>query len=178
MKNRYAPGFVLDYTIPSATTITAGQVVVVGALVGIAVNGGTTGDVIAVNLTGAYELAKASGEIAIGAKVYWDSTNTNVTTTATGNTFIGNAYKAAASGDATCYVVIGSLDSVGQAGVIAALGTTTNLTAIAASYADLAAARVSVNTLRTDVEARLDAIEAKVDALIAALKAANLMASS
>lgn len=53
---------------------------------------------------------------------------------------------------------------------IAALGTTANLTAIAGSYADLAAARASVNTLRTDAEARLDAIEAKLDALIAALK--------
>lgn len=61
------------------------------------------------------------------------------------------------------------------AAVIAALGTTSNLTAIAGSYADLAAARTSVNTLATETEARLDAIEAKVDALIAALKTANLM---
>lgn len=178
MKNRIAPGFVLDYTIPAATTITAGQIVVVGALIGVAVNGGTTGDVIAVNLTGAYELNKASGAIAIGAKVYWNSGNSNVTTTASGNTFIGNAYKAALSADATCFVVIGSLDSVGQAANVAALGTTTNLTAIAASYADLAAARTSVNTLKGEVETRLDNAEAKIDAVIAALIAANLMASS
>jgi len=61
---------------------------------------------------------------------------------------------------------------------ITALGTTTNLTAIAATYADLAAARTSVDTLKTDVEARLDVIEAKVDALIAALKTAGVMTSS
>lgn len=63
-----------------------------------------------------------------------------------------------------------------QGAIIAALGTTTNLTAIAATYADLAAARTSVNTLRTDVEARLDAIEAKVDVIIAALKTTGVIA--
>jgi len=51
------------------------------------------------------------------------------------------------------------------------LGTTTNLTAIAAVYADLAEARTSVNTLRTNTESRLDAIEAKLDAVINSLKA-------
>lgn len=178
MKNRYAQGVVLEYTIPSATTIASGDVIIVGALPGIALNGGTAGDVISVNITGVYELAKATGAVAIGAKVYWDSTNSNVTTTATGNGFIGNAYKAALEAATTCYVIIGAVDSVGQAAVVAALGTTTNLTAIAASYADLAAARTSVNTLRTDTEARLDAIDAKVDAVIASLKAASLMASS
>ena len=51
------------------------------------------------------------------------------------------------------------------------LGTTTNLTAIAAVYTDLAEARTSVNTLRTNTESRLDAIEAKLDAVINSLKA-------
>ena len=178
MKNKYAPGSVLDYTIPAATTIAAGDVVIMGVLPGIAVTGGTTGDMIAVEITGVFELAKATGAIAIGAKVYWDVSESNVTTTATDNTFIGNAYKAAVSGDTTCFVLLGAYDATGQAALVQALGTTTNLTAIAASYADLAAARTSVNTLKGEVEARLDAIEAKVDAVIAALKAANLMASS
>lgn len=53
---------------------------------------------------------------------------------------------------------------------VAKFGTTTALTAIAATYADLEAARTSVNTLRTDVEARLVAIEAKVDAILTGLK--------
>ena len=63
-----------------------------------------------------------------------------------------------------------------QAESVAVLGTTTNLSAISASYADLAAARTSVNTLKGEVEARLDAIEAKVDAVITALKNAGIMA--
>lgn len=84
------------------------------------------------------------------------------------------------------------------------LGTTADLTtagghtatgAIAATYDDLAAARTSVNTLRTDVEAalddidadvatavteveaRLDDIEAKVDALLAKLRTAAVIAA-
>lgn len=70
----------------------------------------------------------------------------------------------------------------------------TALTAIAGTYADEAAARASVNTLRTDAEAaltahdtalttlrseaeaRLDAIETKLDAVIAVLLAAGVTA--
>lgn len=63
-----------------------------------------------------------------------------------------------------------------QAAHVATIGATTPLTAIAGTYADLAAARASVNTLRTDTEARLAAIEAKVDALITALHNAGLVA--
>lgn len=55
--------------------------------------------------------------------------------------------------------------------------------AIAASYADLAAARTSVNALRSDVvaiqsgaEVRLDAVEAKINALLDALRAAGMIA--
>lgn len=66
----------------------------------------------------------------------------------------------------------------GPATFVSAIKPTTDLTAIAASYADLAAARTSVNTLRTDAEARLDAIETKIDAITAALIAAGMMAAS
>ncbi len=63
-----------------------------------------------------------------------------------------------------------------QASNVAIMGSTTNLTAIAGSYADLAAARTSVNTLKSEVETRLDNIEAKIDAVINALTGASIMA--
>lgn len=63
------------------------------------------------------------------------------------------------------------------AATVAALGSISALTAIAASYADEAAARTSVNSLRGEVETRLATIEAKVDAVILSLKNAELMAS-
>lgn len=72
----------------------------------------------------------------------------------------------------------GNVTAHKAAAVVAALGTTTDLTAIGGSFADLAAARTAVNTLKTEVETRLDAIEAKVDAVIAALKTAKLMKTS
>lgn len=71
----------------------------------------------------------------------------------------------------------------------------TATTAIAATYADLPAARTSVNALRTNVEtalgehdtalttlrseaeARLDAIETKLDAILAALADAGVIAA-
>ncbi len=43
---------------------------------------------------------------------------------------------------------------------------------------DLKADNADVETLRTEIEARLDVIEGKIDALIAALKTAELMATS
>lgn len=63
------------------------------------------------------------------------------------------------------------------AAVVSAMGSTTNLSAISASYADLAAARTSVNTLKGEAEARLDAIEAKIDEMLASFKASGQMQS-
>lgn len=47
----------------------------------------------------------------------------------------------------------------------------TPLTAITATYGDLADARTSVNTLKTEVDARLDLIESKMNEILEALKA-------
>ena len=61
---------------------------------------------------------------------------------------------------------------------IAPLGETTNLTAIGAVFADLAAARVAVNTLKTEVEARLDDVEGKVDETLSSLEDAGIFATA
>ena len=62
----------------------------------------------------------------------------------------------------------------GPAATIAAI-VPSDMTAIAATYADLAAARTSVNSLRTDAEARLDALDSKINAILLSLKNAGLM---
>ena len=41
-----------------------------------------------------------------GAKLYWDNTNKVLTTTASGNTIVGVAAAAAASGDATVAILL------------------------------------------------------------------------
>lgn len=64
------------------------------------------------------------------------------------------------------------------AAVVAALGATSNLTAVPGSFADVAAVRTYLITLQAEIETRLDNSEAKIDAIIAALKTAKLMKTS
>jgi len=97
-------GNAIDYR-PSAA-VAAGDVIVQGNLVGIArldIPADTLG---ALAVVGVYEIAKASGAITVGAVLYWNAANKNVTTTATNNTYIGKAVTAAASGDATVCVLL------------------------------------------------------------------------
>jgi hypothetical protein len=64
--------------------------------------------------------------------------------------------------------------------VIAALGTTTNITSVPGSFADLAAvqAYLAGANMVPNIETRLDNLEAKLDAILAALKASGLIASA
>ena len=70
--------------------------------------------------------------------------------------------------------------STNQAAAVAALGSTSDLSAAAGTYAipaEPTGAEVdaAIQSSLDEVEDRLDAIEAKVDEVIAALKAATLM---
>lgn len=62
---------------------------------------------------------------------------------------------------------------------IAAIGATSNITAVPGSFADLAAVQTYLAGAGVvpRVESRLDAVEAKIDAVIAALVAAGVLAS-
>jgi predicted RecA/RadA family phage recombinase len=177
MQNYICEGETIEVTAGGA--IASGDPVLSGSIFGIATNSAASGDVVAVRRKGVYTLAKATGTAwSIGDKLFWDAAEAELTKTALGNTPAGFAYSAAGSGDATGLVLLASNQGYKQAAVVAALGSTTNLTAIAGSYADLAAARTSVNTLAGEVEARLDALDAKVDAILTSLKAAGAMAAS
>lgn len=96
-QNYIQSGDVLEYTVPAATTIASGQVVVAGDLVGVAMTSGTTGDIISVRLSGVFEVAKeAPLEIAQGDTVYWDAANSRVDKTNT-NVLMGKAFEGAGS---------------------------------------------------------------------------------
>jgi len=60
----------------------------------------------AVHVTGVFSVPKASGAINQGAKLYWSAANSNLTTTATGNTIVGVAASAAASGDSNVNILL------------------------------------------------------------------------
>ena len=95
----------IDYT-PGAN-VSAGDVVVQNDLVGIAKLDIVAGKLGALAVTGVFDVPKATGAgtaIAAGAKVYWNATAQQVTTTATGNKYLGKTVRAAADGDATVRV--------------------------------------------------------------------------
>lgn len=58
---------------------------------------------------------------------------------------------------------------------IAVIPASTNLPAVPATFADLAAARTAVEAQRAAVEARLDTIETKVNEIITKLKTAGII---
>ncbi len=78
------------------------------------------------------------------------------------------------------YDTIGSASQGTTAAVVAALASTTNITAVPGSFADAAAVQTYLAGANVipNIETRLDNLEAKVNAILTSLKNANLMASS
>lgn len=103
MARFYQKGEKFNYTCSAA--VGYHEVVISGALIGIASKAGASGDVIVCEADGVFELTKAAGAITQGAQVYLDS-DKKVTTTAEGNTLCGIAWAAAKSDDTTCLVKI------------------------------------------------------------------------
>ncbi len=90
------PGNVLDHT--PAADVASGAVVVIGARVGVALADIAANATGSLQVTGVFQLPKKSADtIAQGALVYWDATNSQITTTASGNTLAGFAANAAAA---------------------------------------------------------------------------------
>lgn len=102
MKNYSQRGDIITVTV--GADVASGGVVVVGDLVGVAVGAAANGTQAEVCLTGVFELAKVSGAINQGVKVYWSAADSAVTTTASTNKLVGHAFVGAASGDATVLV--------------------------------------------------------------------------
>lgn len=90
------PGEVIDYT--AGANITSGQVVLMGARIGVALKAIANGETGPMQVTGVFNIAKLSTDnMAQGALLYWDNTNSRLTTTASGNTLAGFAAAAAAA---------------------------------------------------------------------------------
>jgi predicted RecA/RadA family phage recombinase len=95
----------IDYT-PGAD-VAAGDVVVQNDLVGIAKLDIAANALGALAVTGVFDVPKATGAgtaIGAGAKVYWNATTKQATTTATGNKYLGKTVRASADADATVRV--------------------------------------------------------------------------
>ncbi|QEW19006.1 hypothetical protein LA6_001185 [Marinibacterium anthonyi] len=102
MKNYIQAGNVITFT--AAETIVSGQGVLQGAFFGVAATDAASGNDFEAAVTGVFELPKAAGALTKGQKVYWNTTNANVTGTASGNTLIGAVTEAAADAATTAVV--------------------------------------------------------------------------
>ena len=91
----------IDHT-PGAD-VAAGDVVVQNDLLGVAKLDIAANTLGALAVTGVFDVPKATGAgtaIGAGAKVYWNATAKQATTTATGNKYLGKTVKAAVDADA------------------------------------------------------------------------------
>lgn len=96
MKNYVQPGDVI--TIPAPEDVTGGKGVLVGSLFGIAAHDAASGSPVPVSRKGVFKMNKTSAQAwSVGAKIYWDGTAKECTTTATGNKLVGLATADAAN---------------------------------------------------------------------------------
>jgi len=89
----------LDYT-PSSD-VSAGDVVVLGGLIGVAKIDIAANKLGALAVEGVFDFAKGAEVIALWSNCYWDTENQVATTTVGTNAVLGTCVKAAAEGDAT-----------------------------------------------------------------------------
>lgn len=76
----------------------AGEGILLGAFVGVVANTVGSGDTGEAAVEGVYEVTKVSAQAwTKHAKIYWDDTAKNFTTTSSGNTYAGTADAAAAN---------------------------------------------------------------------------------
>lgn len=104
MKNFISSGDQLTVAMPYA--VTSGGGVKVGLLFGVAAGTYDNGADGVISLCGVFDIAKDTSTFAVGDAVYWNNTTKVVTSTASGNTKVGVATKAALTGDATARVIL------------------------------------------------------------------------
>lgn len=99
MKNYICEGERIQ-AVAGSGGVTSGSIVFIGNIRAVAITSAAETEVYTAMVEGVFEIAKETGAITIGQALYVTSTGT-ITATASGNQFVGFAYEAAASGDAT-----------------------------------------------------------------------------
>jgi len=108
MKNHVQEGRYVEVALPYART--SGQGVLIGALFGVSVVDGASGDLINIDTETVYDLTAATGastDASFGDVAYWDDTARKVTSVATNNTQVGLFLADKATTDAVARVKIG-----------------------------------------------------------------------
>lgn len=106
MRNYVQDGDTLPLIAPY--DVSAGGGMLIESLFAVAIAAALSGAAVQGRTRGVIDLTKATGQAwTLGAKLYWDNSAKNVTTTSSGNTLIGVAVLAAASGDTVGRVKLG-----------------------------------------------------------------------
>lgn len=107
MKNFIQTGDMIS--VPAPATVSSGDIVVVGGLIGVAATDAASGAPVEIKLSGAFTLPKVSAQAwaTVGLPIYWDGTA--ATTVATDNTFIGVNIAVAGNPTPTGVVRLGAM---------------------------------------------------------------------
>lgn len=98
-RNFVQPGDTLTFTAPYA--VASGGGFLSGVQFAVALADAAIGAPVEAKVNGVWDLTKNTGEAwTAWAKVYWDNTNKRLTTTSSGNTYVGVTTQAQASSDA------------------------------------------------------------------------------
>ena len=104
-QNYIVEGDVIPVVLGATTASGAG--ILVGSIVGVALGAGVSGDTVQVAVEGVFAVKKKTTDVITqGAKLYWDNTNKELTTTATSNTLAGFAYSAAGNGATSVEILL------------------------------------------------------------------------
>jgi len=107
MKNFVHPGEYVPVAAPYDVASGAGALV--GSIFGVATVGVLSGATVELALTGVFDLKKTSAQAwTVGARIYWDDTNKECTTTASTHKLIGVAVAVADNPSATGRVRLSS----------------------------------------------------------------------
>lgn len=105
-KNKFQDGKVIDVPAPAGGVL-SGDLVVIGGLVGVALNDKAEGETANVEIEGVWELPKKTTDnVGVGVELFYDATAKNLTVTATSNTYAGIASAAAGSGADTVLLIL------------------------------------------------------------------------
>lgn len=139
-------GEVLNFANSTEAKIKAGDVVLLGGKVAIAATDIEVGAIGAVSVAGVFEFDKASGAVTIGAALYYDADNDNVTTTASGP-FVGYAVEAKESADETVCVNLAQAPVTGGFTAVTTADATDATTVIALANANKTALNAVIAAL-------------------------------
>lgn len=99
-------GKAIDYT-PSGSAVSAGEVIMVGELFGVAARDIADGELGALQTEGVFKIKKnTSTAFTLGAKAFWDVADNELNSDSVNNPLAGTVVEAALAADTHCFVKI------------------------------------------------------------------------